>query len=185
MIFKVNPGKLKPYLDHFAPHLHLHNRLSTLKGNELRLLGIIKALLHSARVLILDEPTAALPGSERKMLMDTVRDLKERGLAILYVSHHLEEIEQLADEVVVLRDGRVVGHEFGTPRADRMVELMVGKKVDNISDLYDRSRPISSREDGREGFAITVRPPSGAARQTTSIEESVSLTVAPPEKWLC
>ena len=179
--FQRQSSILKPYLDQFAPHLNPHTRLSTLKGNELRLLGIIKALLHSARVLILDEPTAALPASERIILMETIRDLRDQGLAILYVSHHLEEIEQLADEVVVLRDGRLVGHEVGTPDAGHMVELMVGKKVDNISDLYGRSRTNPRRGNGEEGFALTVCPPSRADRKGTFIEESVHLKVAAGE----
>lgn len=179
--FQRQSSILKPYLDHFAPHLNPYTRLSSLKAIELRILAIIKALLHSARVLILDEPTAALPASERLMLMETIRDLRAQGLAILYVSHHLEEIEQLADEVVALRDGRLVGHEIGAPDADHMVELMVGKKVDNISDLYGHSQTIPRRGNGAEVFALTVCPPSRADRQETFIEGNVHLQVAAGE----
>ena len=88
-----------------------------------------KPLANSARVLILDEPTAALPADERILLLDTVLRLKQEGLALLYVSHHLEEIEQIADEVVVLRDGRLVGHEIGAPKAERIVSFMLGQAL--------------------------------------------------------
>jgi ribose transport system ATP-binding protein len=179
--FQCQSDTLKPYLDHFAPHLKPNTRLSALKANELRLLGIIKALLHSARVLILDEPTAALPASERIILMESIRNLREQGLSILYVSHHLEEIEQLADEMVALRDGRLVGHEFGTPDVGHMVELMVGEKVENISELYGHSQTLTHRGDADEDFALTVYPPSGAERQGTFIEDSVHLQVAAGE----
>jgi ribose transport system ATP-binding protein len=179
--FVKQKKKLKPYLSQFAPHLDPDIRVKSLKANELRLLGIIKALLHSARVLIMDEPTAALPASERTLLMNTVQELRDRGLAILYVSHHLEEIELLADEVVALRDGRVVGHEMPTPDVDRMVELMVGQRATR---LINQNEPIRSALTGghdNRGLAIMVCPPSGPTRRATSVEDKVHLKVAPGE----
>ena len=71
-----------------------------------QLLEIAKALSSSARLLIMDEPTAALSPNEVDSLFATVRRLRDRGVAILYISHRLEEIGELADVVTVIRDGR-------------------------------------------------------------------------------
>jgi ribose transport system ATP-binding protein len=75
-----------------------------------QLVEIASALARDCRVLVLDEPTAALTASEADRLFAQVRTLRDRGIAVLYISHRLEEIAGLADRVTVLRDGRVVGH---------------------------------------------------------------------------
>ena len=73
-----------------------------------QLLEIAKALSSSARLLIMDEPTAALSPHEVENLFATVRRLRERGVAIVFISHRLEEVARVADRVTVLRDGRHV-----------------------------------------------------------------------------
>jgi ribose transport system ATP-binding protein len=85
---------------------------------------------RSAHLLVLDEPTASLPGADVERLFEAVRLLKERGVAILYVSHHLDEVFEIADDVSVLRDGRRV---TTSPTAeldhDRLIELMIGHQL--------------------------------------------------------
>src|SRR5690606_30361808 len=76
---------------------------------ERQLVEIGRALMRDARVLIMDEPTAALSAGEIAQLFETVRRLKRAGVAILYISHRLEEVHQLGDRVTVFRDGRRVG----------------------------------------------------------------------------
>src|SRR3954452_17401035 len=71
-----------------------------------QLLEIAKALSSSARLLIMDEPTAALSPHEVENLFATVRRLRDRGVAVIFISHRLEEVSQVADTVTVLRDGR-------------------------------------------------------------------------------
>ena len=92
---------------------------------------IAKALGRRVRILILDEPTAALSRAETDRLFDVLRNLRARGLAILYVSHHLEEVFAIADRITVLRDGRKVGtwetRELALPD---VVAHMVGETVD-------------------------------------------------------
>jgi rhamnose transport system ATP-binding protein len=98
-----------------------------------QLLEIAKALSSSARLLIMDEPTAALSPHEVENLFATVRRLRERGVAIVFISHRLEEAEAIADVVTVLRDGRHVATRPTTelPQAE-IVRLMVGRSLDAL-----------------------------------------------------
>ena len=91
---------------------------------------IARALLERSKVLILDEPTSALTGEESLRLFAILRDLRQKGLAILYISHRLEEVFALADRITVLRDGRKVaeGPVAGFDRAS-LIRAMVGRDV--------------------------------------------------------
>jgi rhamnose transport system ATP-binding protein len=98
-----------------------------------QLLEIAKALSSSARLLIMDEPTAALSPHEVENLFATVRRLRDRGVAIVFISHRLEEVTAIADTVTVLRDGR---HVATAPAAElahgEIVRLMVGRSLDAL-----------------------------------------------------
>jgi rhamnose transport system ATP-binding protein len=101
-------------------------------GNRQRV-EILRALSHDARILIMDEPTAALTESDVTPLFDIMRRLKARGVGIVYISHRLDEIFEIADRVTVLRDGAYVG---ARPVADttsaELVQMMVGRRIDNL-----------------------------------------------------
>src|SRR5881394_350056 len=101
-----------------------------------QLVEIAKALSVDARILIMDEPTSSLSQHETEQLFRVVRDLRSKGISIVYISHRLGEVKELADRVLVLRDGRVAG-ELSREQIehDRMVKLMVGRE---ISGLYNR-----------------------------------------------
>jgi rhamnose transport system ATP-binding protein len=98
-----------------------------------QLLEIAKALSTEARLLIMDEPTAALSPPEVERLFDVVGRLRDRGVAILFISHRLEEVEAIADVVTVLRDGAHIATRPGAqlPRAE-MIRLMVGRSLDQL-----------------------------------------------------
>ena len=85
-----------------------HPGRPALVGNQ-QMVEIVKALARNAKVLILDEPTSSLTLQEAARLFARLEQLKKQGLAIIYVSHHLEEIFQISDRVAVLRDGKLVG----------------------------------------------------------------------------
>lgn len=96
-----------------------------------QLVEIAKALIHEVKVLILDEPTATLSAHETAVLFRIVRRLESEGAAVLFVSHRLEEVFELASEVTVMRDGEKVGtFPCSQLDADRLVTLMVGRNVD-------------------------------------------------------
>ena len=94
---------------------------------------ILRALSHDARILIMDEPTAALTESDVTRLFDIVRRLKARGVGIVYISHRLDELFEIADRVTVLRDGAYVGaREMADTNAAELVQMMVGRRIENL-----------------------------------------------------
>ena len=99
-----------------------------------QLVEIAKALSANARILVMDEPTAALTSREVHLLFETIANLKVQGVGIIYISHRLDEVEQITSRVQVLRDGRNVGDVSmkETSRA-QIVHLMVGREVENFA----------------------------------------------------
>ncbi|MBH0239587.1 sugar ABC transporter ATP-binding protein [Methylobrevis albus] len=98
-----------------------------------QLVQIAKALHGTHRVVIFDEPTAVLTHDEVDPLFDIILELKQRGVAILYISHRLDEVERLADRVTVLRDGRKVGtYDAAGLTPQRMASLMVGREFSSL-----------------------------------------------------
>ncbi|MBW4678568.1 MAG: sugar ABC transporter ATP-binding protein [Microcoleus vaginatus WJT46-NPBG5] len=112
--------------------------VSTLSIAEQQQVEIARALKHKSRILVMDEPTAALSDRETEKLFEVVRRLRSEGIAIIYISHRMEEIYALADRVSVIRDGGYIGslekHEIS---AVRLVEMMVGR---SLQDLYEHKR---------------------------------------------
>jgi rhamnose transport system ATP-binding protein len=100
---------------------------------EQQLVEIACALGSGARIVIMDEPTASLTQKEQHLLFKVVRDLKKRGVGVVYISHRLEEIFALADRVTVLRDGESVGTNAADELTEsQMIKLMVGREVSSI-----------------------------------------------------
>jgi ribose transport system ATP-binding protein len=100
-----------------------------------QLVEIAKALSIHARILILDEPTAALTGHETKILFAVMADLRDKGVGMLFISHHLDEITEVGDTVAVLRDGHFIAEVPASTTEDELVRLMVGR---NIEDQFPR-----------------------------------------------
>lgn len=101
---------------------------------ERQLLEIAKALSMRARVIIMDEPTSSLSLTETDRLLAVMRQLKAQGVAIIYISHRLSEVRDIADRVVCLRDGRLAGHLVRAEvTQDAMVHMMIGR---DLAQLY-------------------------------------------------
>ncbi|MGW0944195.1 sugar ABC transporter ATP-binding protein [Streptomyces sp. NPDC002623] len=111
----------------------------------LQMVEIAKALSLNARVLIMDEPTAVLTSEEVEKLFAIVRALREDGVGIVFITHHLEEIAALGDRVTVIRDGRSVGQVPASTPEDELVRLMVGRSIEQ---QYPRVRAEESAEAG-------------------------------------
>ncbi len=125
------------------------DKIGALRTAAQQVVSIARALSHDVRMLIMDEPSAILDEGEVETLFDVVRRLTADGVAVVYISHRLEEIRRIGDRVTVLSDGRTVatGIAASTP-TERLVELMVG-------DVVERLYPDRPRSDGE--VALSVR----------------------------
>jgi D-xylose transport system ATP-binding protein len=123
----------KALLDQFRVDLDPAAKVGDLGVGQKQLVEIVKALGKNSRVLILDEPTAALAEHEVQVLLDILRDLRSRGIACIYISHKLEEVFAIADRITVLRDGRSITTQKAaeTTRAD-IIAKMVGREIDDL-----------------------------------------------------
>ncbi|HEX7975970.1 MAG TPA: sugar ABC transporter ATP-binding protein [Anaerolineales bacterium] len=132
-------------LDQFLVEFDDRTRVGSLSMGNQQLVEIIKALATNAKILILDEPTSSLSLQEAKILFERLKQLKERGITIIYVSHHLEEIFEISDRVTVLRDGRYVGTKItAETNENEIISMMVGRNLDESDVLH------SSGERGSE-----------------------------------
>jgi len=107
--------------------------VSRLGVSERQLIAVARSLSRSPRLLILDEPTSALSAAETEQLFGIVRSLREQGVAILYVSHRLSEVEALADRVAVLREGRLEAVFERPLQPTRIVEAMLGELAGDVA----------------------------------------------------
>ncbi len=131
----------RPLLARVGAHFKPDSLVADLSLAERQLLEIAKALSVDARIVIMDEPTSSLTLSETRMLMKVIADLKAQGIAVIYISHRLGEIEECADRVFALRDGQMAGE---LPREeikhDAMIRLMIGR---DLKSLYTPpARPV-------------------------------------------
>jgi ABC-type sugar transport system ATPase subunit len=111
-------------------HVRLDVPCRRLTVAQQQIVEIAKAMLHDARIIVMDEPTASLTSVETQQLFRVIAELKARGLGIIYISHRLEEIFQIADRISVLRDGANV-RDCARAEVDRsgLIEMMVGRKL--------------------------------------------------------
>jgi ribose transport system ATP-binding protein len=134
-----------------------------------QLVEIARALAVGCRVLVLDEPTSSLTRSDTERLFTLIAELKRTGHAIVYISHFIEEVKEVADRIVVLRDGRVAGGGANAELAPHdIVELMVGRSVD---ELYPRSPR-------QQGEAILEVSGFGPAHATFTLHRGEILGIA-------
>jgi inositol transport system ATP-binding protein len=109
---------------------------------EQQMVEIARALSMESRLIVMDEPTSALSASEVEKLFRIVRDLKRRGIGIIFVTHRLEEVMQICDRYTVLRDGRQVGAgAVADTSIDGIIRLMVGRQVDSLFAHREAARP--------------------------------------------
>lgn len=129
---------------------------------------IIKALSRDAKVLVFDEPTAVLTPQETDELMGIMRQLREAGTAIVFITHKLREVREVADRITVIRLGKVVGEASPTATNNELAALMVGRAVSLVVD----KTPASGGDDALVVEGVTVTDPSGVV-----LVDDVSFTV--------
>jgi len=108
-------------------------KLKTLTVSDIQMLEIIKAISNNAEIIVMDEPTSSITNREVEMLFKKIAKLKEQGVSIVYISHKLDEVFQIADDITVFRDGAVVeSHPAKEMNMDQIISLMVGRKMENV-----------------------------------------------------
>jgi ribose transport system ATP-binding protein len=123
----------QPFIERLGLNISTRTRLEQLSIAQQQLVEIAKALSLNARLIIMDEPTSSLTLTETNRLLELVCELSEQGVSIAYISHRLGEIDECADRVVVLRDGKNAGeltHEEASH--DKLVNLMVGRDINSF-----------------------------------------------------
>ena len=123
-------GIVQDLFDRYHFHISPTARVGELSMGEAQLVELAKALLRNARIIVMDEPTSSLSEAESRTLFEIIGTLKKEGIAIIYISHRLEEVMFLADEISVLRDGEVVFHAAaGETSIPEIVRHMVGREL--------------------------------------------------------
>ncbi len=124
--------RTRELLTEIGIELDVDRKVGELSVVQQQVVEIVKALSVTASVLIMDEPSAALTDKELKKLFEIIRTLKGRGVTVIYISHMLDEIFQIADRVTVLKDGRVIGtRPAGELGKDELVRMMVGRDIED------------------------------------------------------
>lgn len=110
----------------------VQTKLKYLSISDIQMLEILKTIRKDASILIMDEPTSSIAKKESDKLLDKILDLRNRGKSIIYISHKMDEISQIADRITVFRDGKVVGSDNACEiDIDRLVSMMVGRELKN------------------------------------------------------
>jgi ribose transport system ATP-binding protein len=145
----VNERKMaeqaRELLDRLNVKLDVNQKVSRLSIAEQQLVEIVKALSYDCKLLILDEPTAALAEEEAEQLFRILRDLRDQGVAIIFVSHRMSDIKKIVDRVTVLRDGCFIAeHLLSETTEEQLVSEIVGRKLEAYyppKPKYERGEP--------------------------------------------
>ena len=140
---KIGPVKLidhkKMYrdaqalLDELNLNFDAHAKLQTLTASQMQLVEICKALSADAKIVILDEPTSSLTLKEVDKLFEIIRQLTAKGCGVIYISHKMDEILQISDEITIMRDGQYIGTwEASEMTTDMIIEKEVGRELKNL-----------------------------------------------------
>jgi ribose transport system ATP-binding protein len=124
--------RAKALIDRVGLHAAPTTPVATLTAGQMQMIEIAKALALDARIIVMDEPTSSLTTGESEQLFKIIRQLKNEGIGIIYISHRMDEVLDLADRVTVLRDGRFVGDLARADAThDKIVAMMVGRELSN------------------------------------------------------
>jgi ABC-type sugar transport system ATPase subunit len=122
--------------------------VSSLSMAQCKIIEIAKVIVKNVQVLVLDEPTAALPKKEKEVLFSLIEKLKKEGMSIIYISHFLDEIFSISDRVTILRNGKKVGLDEANPEnRNSIIRSMVGRKLENF-------HPRSEKQGGGKLLSI-------------------------------
>ncbi len=167
-------GGARELLERFAVKIDPMGKVGDLGVGQQQLVEIVKALAKNSKILILDEPTAALSESEVEQLLDILRDLRTRGVTCVYISHKLDEVFAISDRITVLRDGASIATlETAQTGKSEVIKQMVGRE---IGDLFPRVVPDSFQSDSKPFLRVDglcVAPPASGGVTLSDISFEV------------
>ncbi|QTL97731.1 ATP-binding cassette domain-containing protein [Iocasia frigidifontis] len=125
--------KTQKLLSMFDLNLNPNTKTRQLSVAQKQMIEIIKAVSYEANLIIMDEPTSSLSDKEVEKLFEAINNIRKRGVSVIYISHKLEELFEIADRVTVLRDGSYIGtEETKNVSKEKLIEMMVGRKLENL-----------------------------------------------------
>ncbi|MCF0040577.1 sugar ABC transporter ATP-binding protein [Dyadobacter fanqingshengii] len=134
---------------HIAHILSPKTMVSTLSAGQKQMVEIAKALSREPTILILDEPTASISGNDAQTLFKIIRNLRSKGTSVIYISHRMEEIFEIADRVTVLKDGKYVGtKDISNIDKHALINMMVGREIKKINREYVESGEVVLEVEG-------------------------------------
>jgi len=158
-------------LDQLNLHLPPYRPIKKLRVGERQLVEVAKALSLNARLLILDEPTSALSETEIQHLFEVIAKLKAQGVTMIYISHKLEEIFQIADRITILRDGEHINTVSAEQTTEReLIQMMVGR---NLQELF----PKESVTPGEEVLQVDALSLRSTRRQSGYILKDITFSL--------
>ena len=135
---KAQNAKAQAILDQFDVKFNAKTMMKDMTLAQVQMAEIIKAVSCDARLIIMDEPTSSLDSNETEHLFSTIRDLKAKGVSIIYISHRMEEIFEICDQVSVFRDGTYIeSRPIEGVSHEELIRLMVGRTVENVFPKVD------------------------------------------------
>ncbi|WP_407867178.1 sugar ABC transporter ATP-binding protein [Phyllobacterium phragmitis] len=156
---RANERKAQPILERLGVGFSASTPIGELSLGERQMVEIARALTTNARIIVMDEPTTSLTTRETDRLFEVIASLKAHGIAVIYISHRMEEVYQLADRVSVLRDSAYVGTlDRSQLSASRLVSMMVGR---DLSSFYKKEHRAPS---GERKVVLSVRDMSDGLR---------------------
>ena len=148
----INKKRMYEDTARLCEEIQLDVRPNTLVGNLIpakqQMVEIAKALSNESELLILDEPTATITEKETEILFRVIKEFKKRGISVIYISHRLQEIFEIADRVTVLRDGKYVGtRNIGDVGVGDVIKMMVGRElyVEKYKSMYQKDVVLEAR----------------------------------------
>ena len=123
----------KELISRVALNVDTHTKIADLSIAQRQMVEVAKALSLDAKIIIMDEPTSSLTSTETEVLIQIINRLRESNVAVIFISHRMEEITRIADEVVVLRDGEMVGRlDKNEIEEQRIINMMVGREINDL-----------------------------------------------------
>ncbi len=137
--------KTKEYLEMMGLDYSPNAKVGTLSVAQRQMLEILKALSRNSKVIIMDEPTSALTNAETVIFFKKVKELRDKGIAFVFISHRLEEVFELCDEYTILRDGKWINSgNMKDVDQDQLISMMVGREIQDIyPPIYEcKNKPV-------------------------------------------